>query len=76
MTATILPPYEHDARKLDYWECRECGGHGKVLDDDGEQMACDGCKGTGDGRDHKDWCDKCGLSGTCPDCNPPERDDR
>ena len=70
----IREPYEHNSRKLDWHECRECGGYGKVLDGDGEAIPCEGCKGTGDARDHKDWCDRCGMAGTCPDCDPPERD--
>jgi len=28
-------------------DCEDCGGTGKVLNDDGVQVACPGCKGTG-----------------------------
>lgn len=72
----IREPYEHDSRKLDWNECRECGGYGKVLDGDKEVIPCDGCNGTGDAQEHRDWCSQCGMSGTCPDCNPPDPHDR
>jgi hypothetical protein len=37
-------------------------------------LTCDDCDGDGQlyGPDQRDWCDRCGLSGACRDCNPPD----
>lgn len=72
----------------DLVECPECGGSGEIVEcaNDGkagcshtndETWRCDICKGAGevDPRDLPAWCDRCGLSGRCPDCDPPDRDD-
>lgn len=66
--------------------CPNCDGSGEVVDCpprcDGSHIAdatfaCAACDGTGEvvGADHPDWCDRCGLTGRCPDCDPPDRDD-
>lgn len=57
-------------------ECANDGTHGCSHTNDRE-FSCAACEGTGEvvGADHPDWCDRCGLSGACPDCNPPDRDD-
>jgi hypothetical protein len=74
-TQDIRKPYRHNSRRLDWHECRECGGFGRVLDDDEQAMRCEGCGGTGGAQDHKTWCERCGVTGTCPDCNPPDPHD-
>jgi hypothetical protein len=49
---------------LCYWCVSESGG---FID-----PQCPRCDGTGriDAPDHPDWCRACGMSGTCPDCDP------
>lgn len=39
---------------------------------------CSRCEGKGwiYEDEHPDWCNRCGLTGRCPDCDPPEREDR
>ena len=46
-----------------------------VEDIDGKQIADPGhtgCRGTGviPAEEHPSWCDRCGLRGNCPDCDP------
>lgn len=68
--------------------CPVCDGSGEIVEcvNDGKagcshtndrEYRCSACDGTGEvvGADHPDWCDRCGLSGRCPDCDPPDRDD-
>jgi DnaJ-class molecular chaperone len=63
-------------------ECPECNGSGVLTDCDGgscshvndKEYTCDTCDGTGEIVDveHPDWCVLCGLSGSCPECDPPD----
>jgi hypothetical protein len=70
-----------DAEGL-YVRCDNCDGEGSVsaeCDCDVEVCDCPStetctkCEGEGTvfGPDLTDWCDKCGLTGKCPDCDPP-----
>ena len=54
-------------------ECAQDGSHGysHTLD---RTETCSTCDGTGEidaPADDTDWCPKCGLDGTCPDCDVP-----
>lgn len=70
----------------DLIDCPACEGNSELvrcpLNCDGSHVQdqpypCDTCKGEGqiDPRDSADWCDRCGLTGACPDCDPREQDD-
>lgn len=63
----------------DWIDCENCAGSGVVVEDEDNPIEepCDECGGEGqaDPRDHPSWCDRCGMTGACPDCNPPDPDD-
>lgn len=72
----------------DLIDCPTCEGSGELTKcaNDGRygcshvndhEWTCETCKGEGqiDPRDSADWCDRCGLTGACPDCDPREQDD-
>lgn len=50
-----------DRCEHDLWVCAECGG-----------PDCAMCKNTGviDEWEHPHFCQQCGLSGKCPECDP------
>lgn len=76
----------YEAPPDDAWrvDCPECDGSGQVIDTDSIEEAstvaatpkvtCPDCDGTGEieAENHPDWCDRCGLVGNCPECDPPD----
>lgn len=65
-------------------DCPECGGGGILYGEEPQgwwhgsgvnipEFTCSSCDGTGEvpGVEHPDWCDLCGLSGNCPECDVP-----
>lgn len=62
----------------DWIDCEDCQGTGQISDPDSGTGACEACNGVGqvDPQDSPNWCDRCGLTGRCPDCDPPDPNDR
>lgn len=82
--ASAQAAYEAPPDVEDPLDCPECKGAGELCEEpldwwhgSGVNVVCYPCRdcgGTGqiDPQDHPSWCDRCGLVGNCPDCDPPD----
>lgn len=69
MTDFRLPASYYEPPDPVLIECPDCKGTG------GECERCDG-DGEFNPLDDPDWCERCGLTGNCPECDPPDPRER